>query len=414
MEKRARSSTATAALHTFFNPFASESETLPLGRTPTTRNLNRAAALVLGWGAASVGLRTLINYAQTTKDQDRRGKLKAYINAKYPIISPAVGEEEALSELGIENVDKKASLEKTAIEWVQPGWAIGAAAVLAGLYAGNRLADRLFDVRKKEQQTTEIDEQRKALDKFMYEEYLRTRGLSEAVEKQAKAAKKPSGSSKGKVDVPDSPTFTQGALIAAAALASFYVANKLGRYAGRQAARKVREPQGVEEFIPNEGISNDWTPVLGLFGQGEKQAAGPKTDVPGIRGSVRQAIETGSKGYWLWVAAVFAVGYGMGKKYADYYDPARRRTKQLEEEVKRMAIVEEPPILISPEDFPTASALMRKKPEKKRSAVLGMRSGQANPLPLVDEKDPYAAQLGMHPGEAVPSEEQDPYGALLR
>ncbi|MHC4617937.1 MAG: hypothetical protein ACYTEQ_09310 [Planctomycetota bacterium] len=313
---------AKQLLHTFFNPIAKTEDVITIGDTGLKKELSRATALFIGWGALGLGARSLINTANRGKDKKHREKVKAYLNARYPILSedPYTSDtalEEASRETGLRKLAELTTAEQQAeiddIRSSLPGggqgeppvWmnyrpALGVAALMAGAYAGWRIADRMGDVQEKTTVDESIKQRRNELDQLVYSEYMRTRGA-------------------GDLD---------------------------------------KEGSGIGDFL-------------------------------------RKTTKITSGVYLVWAAASFAIMYAASRRWMNENDPARQRMKQLEQESRRLAKIEQPPVLLSETALPELpGGVAAKRPEKKESVKLPGQAGGASPLPLIDQADPYGSLLG--------------------
>ncbi len=172
----------------FFNPLAFGKGDLPttVGDTPTSTALKHAAGLGIGY--SSIGM--LLRYLKKLKDEadvtTTDEKMKAYIEAKNPILSldPStrdVKREAKEKSIGVQETD----VLKEASGWTDPAKspvhpALAIAAALAAGTGGWALADRKIDRKQQEDIDAQIDKEENKIDQLLYKEYLRTRGLDKS------------------------------------------------------------------------------------------------------------------------------------------------------------------------------------------------------------------------------------------
>jgi hypothetical protein len=180
-------------LKTFLHPGEYNDVLRIPGQSPGAAAVTRAGALAVGLGAAAALARTM---TRPQEDEKRQEKMKAWAGARYPVMSidPDLGdaaEEEKLRSAGIakaargdESVGQK--LISSPADWMgqiaggdfsvqEPGLALAAA--LGGIYGGYKLSDYIHDSRRKSEMDEEVRKKRNEIDKMLYEEYMRTRGL---------------------------------------------------------------------------------------------------------------------------------------------------------------------------------------------------------------------------------------------
>jgi hypothetical protein len=187
MSNNTKEASAKQWANLFFNPLAFGKGDLPttMGDTPTSTALKHAAGLGIGYG--SVGM--LLRYLKKLKDEadvtTTDEKMKAYIEAKNPILSldPStrdVKREAKEKSIGVQETDvlKEAGWTDPAKSPLHPALAIAAA--LAAGTGGWALADRKIDRKQQEDIDSEVAKEENKIDQLLYNEYLRTRGLEKS------------------------------------------------------------------------------------------------------------------------------------------------------------------------------------------------------------------------------------------
>jgi hypothetical protein len=167
----------------------------PTNASPEKRALFHAGTLALGYGTLGFALRRIINKAEEEGRVEDASRLKAYVAARYPVVSPDpnlrdVKSEEKARALGVKPVE-----ESPELAFVQKGaaykgesprhLALAAAATLAGGLGGWHLADFVSDTERREELDEAIAKKQNKIDKLVYKEYLRTRGLEDPMDKKA-------------------------------------------------------------------------------------------------------------------------------------------------------------------------------------------------------------------------------------
>ena len=368
LEKTARSSDfLPRLLNTLFNPFAREDILYPPNSTPWTRAVYHAGGLAVGYGALGVVLRKLIQNQQKHKTQETMHKLRAFSAARNPTLSidPNIddeAQEKELENLGLPELPglKAAALFGDAEEpvTVVPGYrgsaaatavnpilnpigreirgkhdpahlALAAAAVVAAGYAGWRLQDYINDRKTKAELEDRIAKTKNLVDRMVFKEVERTRGLRKA---------------------------------AALSAVSFCL---------------EKESQALS---PGSFPSSD-EKKHGLWGS----ATGLLNPLNAVRG-----LETL---WWVWAAAAFALSYGAARKFADKADPNRKRLKEIETLAEERSKVYEAPVLLDESSFSSIPPLAgRPESSVSRTTAAVPVEGIKTKTP-VDAMDPYASIL---------------------
>jgi hypothetical protein len=200
-------------LNTFFNPVEYENVWRIPGQSRAQQAVTLGASKAIGIGTATALARTLLR-----KNQANRGEqLKSWAGARFPVVSadPSTRDTRRERKLTSAGVPKKiADVGELKIA-KEEGTAMGAGAgkaldfirqigsgefpveepalamlgTAAGAYGGYRLADYIADARRKNQLSGDIEGKKNEIDKLIYKEYLRTRGLEKkAAEMEQKEA----------------------------------------------------------------------------------------------------------------------------------------------------------------------------------------------------------------------------------
>jgi hypothetical protein len=174
----------------FFNPFAAGNIPLSSGDTTTSKALKHGAGLAIGYGTLGALAKYISHLRQQAVEAKTTEEMKNYINARNPILSldastRDVKKEEKLKELGAEETSdlimKQATeawdtLSDKTTSRFHP--AVALAALLAGTYGGWKLTDSIINDNKKDELNNSISDTENTIDKLLYEEYKRTRGLN--------------------------------------------------------------------------------------------------------------------------------------------------------------------------------------------------------------------------------------------
>jgi len=192
------------------------------------RALKHAAGIGMGWFGLTLLARQLLDKSQGTSRNKYDDKLRSYVNARYPVISPDSSKITSLKREGTETdaglpsfkelieletktaEDKGTSVTRAfADKFVNPipidpnkkpsisnfvstlssqnihpaHIALTLAAALAGVTAGSKLSNKMSSKSREEVLDKRIADARAEMDKLMFDEYRRTRGL----DKSAKA-----------------------------------------------------------------------------------------------------------------------------------------------------------------------------------------------------------------------------------
>jgi hypothetical protein len=177
-------------LNLLFNPFETENIPKSPGDTKLTTALKHGAGLTVGYGGLAMVLRYLKDLKERSEVTTDTEKMRSYIEAKNPILSLDGSTRDAKRErkekdIGVQEVTSMPGISKTAsavggmtskdVSWMHP--AIALAAMIGGGYGGYKLMDRKLDRQKNNEIQDEIEENENKIDKLLYEEYKRTRGL---------------------------------------------------------------------------------------------------------------------------------------------------------------------------------------------------------------------------------------------
>jgi len=204
----------TKTLNTFFNPFEWDNILKLRGQSESDAALMHGASLTVGLGAAAALARSLSRKGEG----NRENEIRAWSNARYPVMSidnslrdsakeekirsaGSRGQIEDLPELNKTSKDdgNKADQSFTQIlpsptkvvgniagsNFSVDHPAVALAAAIAGLYGGYKLSDYSKDANRSEELDNKIKQKQNDIDKLVYQEYMRTRGLEKAaVEKK--------------------------------------------------------------------------------------------------------------------------------------------------------------------------------------------------------------------------------------
>jgi hypothetical protein len=225
-------------LHTLFNPFAGNKQTLSMsGTSPMGKALTHGAGLALGYGGLAMLVSKLKKKLDEGKAKENRDEsLDSYVQAR--------------------NLDIPFGKAASGRHWAHPVIAMLAAA--GGLYGGTRLASKSDAAVKTEGLDAEIADTERQIAELIKQEYNRTRGIEEPVEKVAFM-----DTAKGMYGI-----YAAAALALAYAKAHDYVANS-GEDAKKLKALKElakRKKMLTEEPITinpmNFGQSNNTLPAV--------------------------------------------------------------------------------------------------------------------------------------------------------
>ena len=350
-------STASQILSTL-NPVSVQRGVTPHSSSPERRMYIKAGAAALASGSAVYLLRRLEHIKQQKEEVQSADRLKAYANARFPILSidPSTRDpisEERIRSSGIKPVDEASSLpqvQKVATKWRGPPppgseFPMGAAfdklkemstqtyhpkqvavavlAALAGAGAGYRIADYQEEADRNEELQAELSRKRNLVDKSMFDEYARVHGLTPKELRQKKAAANP-----------------------------------------------------VQDFRASYGQTSP-------------------TDAPQSRNPATGLARTGEAVAWLWILGSFALAYRSSKSFYDDNDPARRRIKQLQAVAREKAKVRQAPILADASDIPDLGP-NKPKTETRSIAPVDVTTSSADKTrkAVIDKSDPYASLLG--------------------
>jgi hypothetical protein len=209
------SDAVTKTLNTLFNP-VSTNVYKPTATTPFGDAVTRAGSLAVGYGGLAFALRRLIQLKEQSGEKQTAEKLRSYVQARYPKISldPSTRDTKrevkeratGASDTGyreLEDVQKYAAVDPSTTP-ESPLWqgikslaggtgtavgkdqehamakALALAGILGGAGLGWRTADQLADRQRKEELEEDLNKKQNQLEKLLYEEYQRTRGLEKA------------------------------------------------------------------------------------------------------------------------------------------------------------------------------------------------------------------------------------------
>ena len=198
------SNEASKYLNLLFNPFEYENLPKSKGETPFETGVKHAVGLTAGYGSIGMLMRYLHKMKTEASVTKNDKKMRSYINAKHPILSLDNSTRDLKTEqkekgTGVRTVDeipglnKQADLRK-AVSGLWGGMnegtsrlmstnkdslhpALALAAVLGGGGLGWSLAGNKITKDTNKELDNNIDENENAVDKLLYEEYIKTRGL---------------------------------------------------------------------------------------------------------------------------------------------------------------------------------------------------------------------------------------------
>jgi hypothetical protein len=190
--------TAKQYANLMFNPFSIGNLPQTAGDSKTTTMAKHALGLTVGYG----GIGLLARYAKHLKDKAQSTKsderMKAFIGAHNPIVSldPSTRDtkrEEKERGIGVQETTEEVGLRKEAdgaeyMKQLQRGKqhamhpAVAIAAALAGGLGGYSLMDRKLDTDRNEDLEDQIETDENKIDKLLYEEYIKSRGLDKTAE----------------------------------------------------------------------------------------------------------------------------------------------------------------------------------------------------------------------------------------
>jgi hypothetical protein len=350
-------------LNTLFNPFAREDILYPPDSTPWTRAVYHAGGLAIGYGGLGVVLRKLVQTQQKSTTQETLQKLRAFSSARNPTVSIDPHLDDAEQEKELENLGlpelphlKAAADPTSAIPFyggsaaatsVNPilnplgrelrgkhdpaHLALAAAAVIAAGYGGWRLQDYINDRNTEEGIEDRIAKTKNLIDKMVFKEVERTRGLRKA---------------------------------AAFSAVSFCL---------------EKESQGLS---PDDLPSAD-EKKHGLWGSA-RGVLNP------FSGAALRGIETL---WWVWAAAAFALSYGAARKFADKVDPNRKRLTEIESLAEDRSRVYEAPVLLDESSFSSIPPLASRPESSAQRVPAAVPVEGVKTKTPVDAMDPYASIL---------------------
>ena len=189
-------------LNTFFNPLAFDRTLAPAGASPTRKALIHAGGLGIGYGGLAIVLRKLHKLKELETlgiNSEISSDRKSYSEGKYPTFSIDPDEQDLEEEKELETRllgegDKTAADDGSfssgvagftgkALHDITSGkhdpahLALATAAVFAASAGGWRLADYLEDTSRRDKLDKSIAETRNKLDKMIYDEYARVKGM---------------------------------------------------------------------------------------------------------------------------------------------------------------------------------------------------------------------------------------------
>ncbi len=203
---------AAEFLKKMLNPFPSEGfedknisgDQSELNKYKNKQLVRQAGRNLLGWGGTFFALRMLLGERDKLRNKQGDKKIRSYLNARYPIVSF----DPSLKDNKIEALQREIGVDKTA-NVVSEGFGqvqdfvgmmgrkdranLHLAATLAASYGGGvlgwKIADKLLDKQRERELDKKIEDNRNEMDKLMYTEYLRTRGLPKTAKDENKHTK---------------------------------------------------------------------------------------------------------------------------------------------------------------------------------------------------------------------------------
>jgi hypothetical protein len=152
--------------------------------------LRHSGKNLVAWGTTLFAMKLLLDQAGKFKKKKSDKELRKYINAKYPIVSldPNLDDtldEKAEREIGLEKMSSGAweefkSFFKSVGRQDRANLHLAATIMssVGGAIGGYKIADKLISRREQNELRNKIDTNKNEMDKLMYEEYMRTRGLN--------------------------------------------------------------------------------------------------------------------------------------------------------------------------------------------------------------------------------------------
>lgn len=176
----------------------------PVLKRYTNRKLiEHAGKNLIGWLGVGFAVRMLLQAPKAGANKKLQKRLNRYINARNPIISvdPSLKdteEEKEEREIGLNKESSTSeSIKKSGAELMRLFKALGRedrsnlhlaatiAASTGGAIAGYKLADKLFSRKHSTDLEKDIQNDRNLMDKLVYDEYIRTRGLNKGLNKES-------------------------------------------------------------------------------------------------------------------------------------------------------------------------------------------------------------------------------------
>ena len=346
----------TAALNTLFNPFENNNILAPQSDTEAggwKKPAYHAAMLGLGYGGVAYALRRLLAEKDRATKKSLTDTMASAANAKNPILSIDPNVDDAIDEAdlrgaGIEGDEDIMGIHKSANDEISipvpsmsaesenkmfdKNWlatALAAAGAAGGLGLGWSMADRVTDLEDKKTLAGRISTSENEIDRALYDEYARTRGLPT----QADALK-------GEKTTPE-------------VNAEYDVEKTAGTVNPQRVAQ--------ESALINKDVQGD-----GLSG----------------------AMPFAASAYGVYALAALALSFNASKSFSDDRDPVRNRLKDLKQVGKEMAKVKGAPQFIDATDFPSVSgkpAAQAPAPMTSTKVTGEAPHGMTAP---VDSKDP--------------------------
>lgn len=352
-----------------FNPFEYDNILSPPQATPFSRALHHAGGLALGYGGLAVIIRKLSQYRSQLERKKDDEKLRSYVSARYPTVSPDPDidpeKEKLLEAPGVEGTEEMPELTKVAISeaWGTLGSPIStlakktvwgsqdsahlamatAAAVLGGM-AGWKLSDYIEDQRRGKELDTRVETTADEIDRLLYEEMQKKTPIQKTANR----------------------------------LRALDAANS-NPYVGTPSASSLpdsNEPGFISSFLH------------------------PTRAMKGLESL-----------WWVWAVAAFALTYRAAKTYGDLKDPNRKRIKELQDIAKERARSKNAPVLMQVNDMPKAPKTRDISSEK----VQAKPAPTAAPVPIPEPPmmKPKPRDLEADMGKKPEVDKDDPYAHLL-